>query len=264
MATRASLKRISRLIDLANDTLSIEQAFLGDLQRSIELENEATKHTPSKYYKPSSMSCIREMYYQRVGAKQDSDTITYSGIGICNSGTDTHLRIQTYVSHMKDFGFNCEYVDVAEYIKQHKVKNIQVVSQQGMETKLFHKKLKLSFLCDGIIKYNDEYYILEIKTESTNKWLPRNGVDPFHFNQITCYSLSLDIPQAIFIYINRDTLNMKSYMIEPTDEMKANVVGLIENCETYVKKSKVPPKPEDVSKKACSYCHYKSLCRKEV
>lgn len=262
MATK--LKRISRLIDLAKDTLTPEEAFLGDLKRSIELENECTKHVPSQYYKPSSMNCIRNMYYQRTGKQPDTDTMTYSGIGICNSGTDTHLRIQTYVSHMKDYGFDCEYVDVAQYIKEHKVKGLQVVSQSGMETKLLNKKLKMSFLCDGIIKYNGQYYILEIKTESTNKWLPRNAVDPSHFQQITCYCLSLGIPQAIFIYINRDTLNMKAFMIEPTDEMKQNLVGLIENCETYVKKLKTPPKPEDVLKKTCTYCNYSSQCRKEL
>lgn len=262
MAT-TKLKKISRLIDLAKDELAPEDAFLGDLKRSIELENECTKHTPSQYYKPSSMGCIRNMYYQRTGKPQDPDTMTYSGIGICNSGTDTHLRVQTYVSHMKEFGFDCEYVDVAEYIKKNKIKGVQVISQQGMETKLFNKKLQMSFLCDGIIKYDGVYYILEIKTENSNKWLTREGVDPSHYNQITCYCLSLGIPQAIFIYINRDTLNMKSFMIEPSEDMKQDLVGLIENCETYVKKLKTPPKPEDVLKKTCSYCNYKSLCRKE-
>ncbi len=262
--SKGNLKRISRLIAMAEQTLSPEEAFLGDLERSIELEEEANKHVPSQYYKPSSINCIRNMYYQRTGTKQDKKDTNYAGVGICNSGTDTHVRIQTYVSHMKEYGFDCEYVDVAEYVKEHKLKNIEIVSQQGMETKLFNKKLKLSFLCDGIIKYLGEYYILELKTESSFKWLPRTGVDPSHYNQITCYSLSLDIPKAIFVYINRDTLTMKSFMIEPTDEMKANIVGLIENCESCVKKLKVPAKPDDVSTKACNYCDYKSQCRKDI
>lgn len=260
---RNSLKRISRLIDLAENTLTTEEAFLGDLKRSIELEDEANRHTPSPYYKPSSMNCIRNMYYQRIQAKEDKQDTDYANVGICNSGTDTHVRIQTYVSHMKDYGFDCEYVNVANYVKGHKLKDIQIISQQGMETKLLNTRYGISFLCDGIIKYLGEYYILELKTESSFKWLPRTGVAPEHYNQVTCYSLSLNIPKAIFVYINRDTLNMKSFMIEPTDEMKANIVGLIENCETCVKKLKVPEKPVDVPKKTCTYCRYKSQCRKD-
>lgn len=261
---KGNLKRITQLIAMAEETLSPEEAFLGDLERSIELDAKANAHTPSQFYKPSSMGCIRNMYYQRIGAEETDTFESYTGIGICNSGSDIHVRIQTAVSHMKELGFDCEYVNVANYVKGHSLKDIQVVSQQGMETKLLNTKYGISFLCDGIIKYCGEYYILELKTESVNKWIRRGGVDPSHFNQITCYSLSLGIPQAIFVYINRDMLEMKSYLIEPTDEMKQGIIGLIENCESYVKKKKCPPKPEDVDKKTCSYCHYKTLCRKEV
>ena len=262
MAVKRRLKNISRLIDIAKDELPLEEAFLDSLKKSIEKEDMATRRKPSLTYKPSSMHCIRNMYYQRIGQEPDSVTPSYALIGICNSGTDTHLRIQTYISHMKDYGFNCEYVDVAKFIKSRKIKDVEVVSKSGMETKLFNTKYNISFLCDGIIKFEGHYYILEIKTESSFKWNKRMAPAEEHHNQVTSYSLSLGLPEVMFLYVNRDTLDMKTYMFKPTDDMKQNLIGLIENCESYVKKNKLPPKPEDVERKTCEWCPYRLSCRK--
>lgn len=260
---KTSLKNIARMIDMAKEELPVQKAFLGDLKRSIEKEDEANRRKPSQFYKPSSMHCIRNMYYQRVGKELDKGTSSYIGIGICNAGTDIHLRTQTAISHMKNYGFNCHYIDVAKYIKKHNVPDIEVVSKSGMETKLFHQKLNLSFLCDGIIKYQGKYYILEIKSESSYKWMSRRGVAPEHHNQATCYSISLGIEDVIFVYINRDTSDMKAYMFSPTGDMKQNIIGLINNCEGYVSRLIAPPKPTDIDRKNCEYCNYRTSCRKE-
>ena len=47
---------------------------------------------------------------------------------------------------------------------------LEIVGQSGMECKLYHKKLNMSFMCDGIIKYKSKYFIFEFKTETANKW----------------------------------------------------------------------------------------------
>ena len=104
------------------------------------------------------MNCIRNMWYQVNGSDQDDGQTTYSLIGICNSGSDIHERIQKAVCAMKDNGMDCEYVDVETYVKDNGLKDIDIVSKQGMETKLYHKKYNMSFLCDGIIKYHGKYY----------------------------------------------------------------------------------------------------------
>ena len=121
----------------------------------------------------------------------------------------------------------------------------------------------MSFLCDGIIKYKNHYYILEIKTESSNKFFQRKGVDPSHYQQATAYSLAFGINEVIFLYENRDTLDKKAFLFPVTDEMRMDLIGYIEECDSYLKKLKVPPKPENVAKKTCSYCNYANQCRKD-
>ena len=260
---RNSLKNVCRLINTVTETLPPEQDFLNDLKRSIEISADKSSRLPSKTYKPSGMNCIRASYYQIMGVQPDESSSSYSMVGICNSGTDIHVRVQTAVEQMKENGMDCEYIDVADFVKQRNLDYLDIVSKNGMETKLYHKKFNMSFMCDGIIKYKNHYYILELKTESSFKFMNRKDVDPNHYQQGTAYSLAFGLDEVIFVYINRDILDMKSFMFKVTPEMKENLVGYIEECDGYVNRMIAPPKPENVTKKACSYCGYKTQCRKD-
>ena len=204
-----------------------------------------------------------------MGQEPDKGLPSYISVGICGAGSDTHLRIQKAVTEMKENGIDCEYINVADFVRQRNLTDIEVVREPDFEngeyeTKLFHKKLTMSFLCDGIIRYKGHYYILELKTESIYKWQTRQGVDEKHFAQGTAYSIAFNIPEVIFVYINRDLLDMKAFMFVPTDDMKQDLIGKIDNCEGFVKQEKVPPIPVDIPKRVCEYCGYKDACRKEL
>lgn len=260
---RSTRKNVFKLIEAANAKVPDEQLFLLELKRTIEQENEKQARLPSLTYKPSSMKCIRNMYYQRIGAERDPSTSSYCLIGMGNSGTDIHIRIQAYVAQMKENGFDCEYISVSDYVQSRDLTYLDVVAEKGMETKLFHKDLNMSFMCDGIVRYKSKYYILEIKTETGFKWNRREDVDPAHHQQGTAYSVALKIPQVIFLYISRDTSDMKSYLFTPSSAQKNSLVGTITECEDYVKVQKTPPKPDDIDRKTCEYCRYKTQCSKE-
>lgn len=260
---RNSLKNVARLIDDANKQLEPQDAFLADLKRSIELTANAENRKPSQSYKPSSMRCIRNMYYQMTGAEVDKADNSYSSVGICNSGSDIHIRIQSAVEDMKNNGIDCEYIDVADFVKSRHLEDLEILGKSGMETKLLHKKLNMHFLCDGIIRYKGVYYILEIKSEASFKWNQRKGVDIKHYNQGTAYSIAFNLPDVIFLYISRDMLDMKAYLFTPTDEQKHNLVGMISACDEYVAKKEVPMKPTNLTTRDCAYCSYRSLCNKE-
>ena len=265
---RNSLKNVLRLIEEMEDNKPIEESFLADLERSIELQDKKTSRPPSQTYKPSSMNCIRNMYYQVIGAPQDDGENPYTIVGICNSGSDIHQRIQQAVLDMKSNGMDCEYVNVADFVRNRNLEHLEIVQEPDFEkgeyeTKLYDKELNISFLCDGIICYKDKYYILELKTESTTKFIERKGVDPKHYNQGITYSMEFGIPNVIFIYINRDVLNMKSFMFTPTDDQKNEIKARIEFCNECVEQNRTPEKPENAGPRLCNYCNYRTLCRQE-
>lgn len=265
---RQGLKNVFRLIEESQKTIPAEQSFLADLERSIELQDKKNSRPPSQTYKPSSMNCVRNMYFQVVGADRDLSDSVYTLVGICNSGSDIHQRIQQAVIDMKENGMDCEYINVGNYVRSRELTHINIVKEpdfeQGeYETKLLDTKLNISFLCDGIIRYKGKYYILELKTESTTKFMDRKGVDPKHYMQGTAYSTIFGIDNVIFVYINRDVMTMKSYMFTPTDEQRENFIGQITTCDAYISQNKVPPKPENAGPKLCAYCNYKTVCKME-
>jgi CRISPR/Cas system-associated exonuclease Cas4 (RecB family) len=256
-----NLKNITRLIERANSVVPIEQQFLDDLKRSIEISDKKNSRKPSATYSPSGMGCIRAMYYKRAGIDVEGDS-NYTMIGICNSGSDHHNRIQTAISQMKDNGFDCEYIDVADYVKSRGLDiYLDIVDKCGNETKLFDRNRSISFLCDGIIRYQGKYYIVEFKTESSFKWRDRKGVDPKHYNQAVTYSLELQLDNVIFVYINRDICDYKSYLFEVTEYDRERIVDLIDTCENYVINKELPPKPKDATDRKCAYCAYQELCK---
>ena len=104
---------------------------------------------------------------------------------------------------------------------------------------------------------------MEIKTESGYKFLNRKDVDAKHYHQASAYSLSLGIDDVIFIYISRDLLDMKSFCLYVTPEMRIEILEYIHECDSYLVKKEVPPKPENASKILCQYCNYKIQCGKD-
>lgn len=257
---RNSLKAVMKALEKVNTDVPVEQAFLDDLKRSIELDDMKNARKPSQSYKPSGMNCIRSMYYQVIGAETVPDS-SYILVGICESGTDRHERIQNAISKMKENGFDCEYIDVGDYVKSRGLDiYLDIVDKCGNETKLYDRNRNISFLCDGIIKYKGKYYIVEFKTESSSKWRDRKEVDPKHYNQARTYSLELQIDSVIFVYINRDIVDYKAFMYEVSESERDSIIDLIAKCQSYVDKQELPPLPYDASPKKCAYCAYKSLC----
>ena len=119
----------------------------------------------------------------------------------------------------------------------------------------------MSFLCDGVIQHKEEYYVLEIKTESGYKFNNHDAPYKEHIYQATCYSMCFGINKVIFLYENRDNCTKKAYLVEVTDAMKEEVADKIFTCDDYVAK-KIPP-PKTTESKHCQYCDYKRLCRED-
>lgn len=238
---------------------SVADNFLIGLEKSIVVNSKPTKDVKSIYYKPSSLNCLRMMFYYRNSTKIDGVDRTASSIGILHSGEDRHLRIQNAITKMKGNGFDCEWVDVETYIKDNNLTNLEVVSKKEYETTVHNKELDLLFLCDGIVKIGGQYYIVEIKTESANSFYNRMAVAEEHKHQAACYSISFKINRVIFVYENRDLCLKKAFLFTVSQALKNEVIGMIERCNEYVSKKELPVK---IVCKSCNYCDYKKKCDK--
>lgn len=261
----ARSRALLNVLNLASDEeVPVEQAFLRDLKASIEKNAGKNVHVASKTYKPSGMNCIRFMWFQMIGAIPRQDSKSAELEGICESGTDRHERIQNAIAAMKDNGIDCEYIDVGEYVRSRNMEDVEVVSKSGNETKLHNKRYNMNFLCDGVIRYKGKYYILEIKTETRDKFWQQTAVKTEHYLQGTAYSLSLEIDDVLYLYECRDNCAKKCYLLHITSDMKNDLVAKIITCDSHVENNTCPPKPQDLTKSACAYCNYAEECKRYV
>jgi hypothetical protein len=235
-----------------------ETEFLQDLSYTIQKIEAENRYKPSRYLSPSSMKCIRGMFFKRMGTPIDETAVSPTLTGITQIGSFRHEVLQEYVTKMP----NCVFVDIREYVKQYELP-LKIVRQDGAETLLLNEGKGIQFKCDGVIRYKNEIYILEIKTESSNKFWQRKGVDSAHYTQAAVYSMLLQIDKVLFVYESRDTTDRKAYIHTPPAHMKTGVVSMIESLEKYEKAYMIPEKPSDleISKKDCEYCNYRNLCR---
>ena len=55
-------------------------------------------------------------------------------IGMGEVGTDRHERLQRVISEMKQFGIDCEWISVPDFIESRRLNDLEVVGQDGFET----------------------------------------------------------------------------------------------------------------------------------
>lgn len=250
--------KLAKMVQMEK-TNEVAAKFLDDLIYTIEQANKSD-YIPTRSYKPSGIgSCKRALFYQMTGSTPDGESGGQNLVGICESGTHRHEDIQEYVIQMKSFGIDCEWIDVGKYLEEQGIEDPVVVKKNGYETKLYSKKYNMRFMCDGLIKYKGEYYVLEIKTESSRKFDSHTEPHKDHKLQAACYSMNLQVDNVLFLYENRDNCNKKAYLFKVPEPMKDKIAQVIKDVDTYVANNEVPPKETD----KCLYCNYKKLCAKE-
>lgn len=239
----------------------VGEQFVKQLDDFIVSSTDNIKHG-STYYKPSGMySCKRDLYYLRSGVVGRED-INQQSISICLNGSWRHETLQNYLIEMSKNDGDIKWIDPEQYIKDNDITakyGTSIKQRVGNEVKLFNSKYQLSFMCDGIIKFRDKIYILEIKTCASFIFNKLTDVVDKHKQQATCYSMGLGINDVIFLYENREVLSHKGFLYHVTEADKLEIANKIADVEEYINKRELPPREKD----KCKYCCYKEQCRKD-
>lgn len=256
----------------------VNQKFVADVTHAIEELNHRNRRSGSKNYKPSSMTCLRNMYYGRTGAPRDEDRDGYQGIGMADTGTRRHEAIQEVLVAMQELGFPWKYWDVGEFLSgyrwpQQRCLNLKVVCKDGAETLLRDEVLHLSFKCDGIMEYleddtGDPFFLFEFKNQiefKAQKKATYAHIDEEHEAQVGTYGMEFELDKALVMYENRNALDLyvpEVFWIAP--ELKQEQLDKLLEAESYAERGIPPPKPPIVAgKNPCKWCGYKNQCFKD-
>lgn len=248
---------ISNFIKTAkNENSEIIESLKKDFQSTISKLNLSDR-LPSKTYKPSTMKCERNMFFQIVGEKIDEIEPAYNMIGITESGSARHEKLQYYLSVIHSERW--KYISVEDYLKEKNITHIEIIKKTNFETLCHDTRYNIRFKVDGILKYDNEYFILEIKTETDRKSFMRTSADPKHIQQSISYSLSLEIEKIFWIYEDRNICTQQYFITTVNDFDKASLIDKINRVNNFVSSNIVPEKCVDRSE--CKNCKYTTACK---
>ena len=225
----------------------------------------------TKKISPSGLACQVAVAYKLTGVEMLPEYRSFESDGYASSGSARHQTIQEFLQKCP----GVEWVNIEQYIKENnlpfdvdyewgirdKAEKYGLTCEQVCELVGSHERLLrhhnglIQFKLDGLIKFEGEYYIVEIKTcsDADSKKAPLQK----HQLQGKSYSLLLKIPKIIWIYESRE--NFKHVIafqeIQPDE---------IEEIRSYLNNIvKFKNDPTKLSRSMdCKFCRYREHCEK--
>jgi len=253
MAFRQSTYNLARF----NSAASSE--FLNFYQKTVIdriVREGETK--PSRLLSPSSFRCDRRCWFKVRGVEPDivinPDPVNQFKADI---GTICHEIVQrNLVESLK-----VDWIDPEDYFKE-----FPPPWKYKLERNLFECRVEVEdppfrFSCDGIIRWKDKFFLLEIKTIEYSAF--ENMSDPRgdHIDQVQCYATLLNLSDVLFLYIDRTFGNTKCYEVAVSDKDKQNILDKV-NRILLMKEQNLAPSRLPKGDSECDYCYYKSKCKK--
>ena len=237
------INKNSRIFSSINPTLGTEHALIPWIDKFLVEHPYAGKYvvndeeyvTLSKnrrhtHYHPSGdcLKCQRLLYYERdVTAPPMREEPDAHLQKIFKMGDAVHAMLQAWFSAWNDLdGFpECK----------------------GNEVRIPDNPYSIGGYIDSVIRFPgaDTDTIIELKSISDYGFKSLSSPKPAHKLQVGCYMMAQELPEAIVLYVDKNTCDMKEFLVHPIDMQqtlmkwqqveealdKKSVSGLPHSCE---------------------------------
>ena len=109
---------------------------------------------------------------------------------------------------------------------------------------------------DAIVTMGGEIYVLEIKSMNNGFFKNLNQPNKAQNRQIQLYMHYFNIDKGIVLVENKDTQELKEFIVLKNEEEIAKVFSEFEELKSKIKNNEVPNKPFDLEEWKCRYCPY--------
>jgi CRISPR/Cas system-associated exonuclease Cas4 (RecB family) len=137
------------------------------------------------------------------------------------------------------------------------IKEVRVVAA---EVKIGPQEL-ISGRADAILSDGKDLYVLDIK--SMNGMIFRGLQEPKedNVNQLQLYLHFFKIPRGILLYVNKDTLELKEFLINYNQNVVQSILKDLQELKTKIEKNIIPQRLADYPQNwQCQYCAFKEIC----
>lgn len=254
-----AFKSISSLTSGVNFNTDISANFKAVYDRILyDKYKKSEEKKPSQTFAPSSFRCDRLSFFRLRGVEPDTVSIVDKQLEFSAMvGTACHKEIQNNLKQ----NIGSQWVDVVDYLQCNKISHEYEIKNRGeFETQLEFKYPPIKFSCDGILKIQDKYYLLEIKTSEYQSFSLLTEPKLQHIDQIKCYCSLLEINNALVLYQDRVYGETKCFEIYVQDYEMQQIFDRMDTVLDYVDKNIAPPKLIS-SDNWCKYCKYNQKCK---
>lgn len=229
---------------LARFNSAVSSEFLEFYESAVDTKilNKLSE-PPSKFIAPSGLRCPRSQWFRLRGTEPDrvesaDRALDFTAV----MGTACHRMIQSVLR--TSLGDN--WISVSDYLDTHDIGHTYILNEvdDGLETQVELTDIPIRFACDGVIKWGDKYYLIEIKSSDHASFVDLTDPKPEHVAQIKCYSSLLKINNVIVIYIDRQYGDVKCYEEHVSeidmDGIEHTINGIIEAVNTNIAPDRLP------------------------
>lgn len=116
---------------------------------------------------------------------------------------------------------------------------------------------------DAILSDKKQLYVLDIKSMNSMVFRSMSEPKPENIDQIQLYLHFFEISKGILLYVNKDNLDLKEYIIDydksRADFLLESLSSLKEKIDSNIVPARISGYPDDWQ---CRFCSYKDVCDK--
>ena len=231
---------------LAKFNSAVSSDFLQEYEDYVDnmLINES-KEPSHRTFAPSAFRCDRRSWFRLRGVEPDEIKVPDRVLDFSSQiGTACHRMIQRNLRDM----LKENWINVEDYVND-SVKDLSTryvkyeyctPDDENLETLISIVDPPVRFACDGIVRLDGIYYLLEIKSSEYASWNDLTDPKPQHIDQVNCYCTLLDLDKVLFLYIDRQYGGLKCFEHSVTDYVKAQVSMKFEYVQKMVESNLAP------------------------
>lgn len=247
---------IAHMVKFNSATSSDFLAMYSELvENEIKLKGEEPKQ---QTFAPSQMRCDRVSWFRLRGTQPDKISNPDTTLNFtAEIGTACHQIIQNRL--MTNLGAN--WIEVQDWISKNPelFKDYEMtIEKSGFESRIDMKKpYPIRFACDGLINFNGQVRLLEIKTSEFSSLNDLVEPKPKHIDQVKCYATMLHISSVLFLYVDRQYGSLKCFEVTvdevEQERVKKRLDRVLELVEANIAPEGLPIGDPDCTQNMCPY-----------
>jgi len=120
----------------------------------------------------------------------------------------------------------------------------------------------ISGRADAIVTMNNELFVVDFKSMNSYKFKTLEEPPEENVNQIQLYLHYFGIPKGILLYVDKNTLALKEFLINYNPGLAKALISALENLKVKIDKNIIPARMADFPGIfACKYCAFREICK---